>query len=133
MTVTKIFRLTERAKEMRKNMTPEEQKLWYGFLRNYPVRIARQRIIHSYIADFYCSAAKPVIEVDGSQHYSAQGLAYDAERTAVFPGFGIRVIRFTNGEVRGLFQDVCNRIDDAIQENIARVEAEKQVIERECR
>ena len=121
------------AKELRKNMTPWERKLWYEFLRDYPIRFQRQKAIGQYIADFYCSAAKPVIEVDGSQHYSAQGLAYDAERTAVFPGFGIRVIRFTNGEVRGLFQDVCNRIDDAIQENIARVEAEKQVIERECR
>ncbi len=46
--------LKDRASDLRKNATPEENKLWYEFLRNYPVRVNRQRIIGNFIADFYC-------------------------------------------------------------------------------
>ena len=61
--------LTSNAKELRKNMTPEEKHLWYDFLRYYPVKIYKQRIIDNFIADFYCHSARLVIELDGSQHY----------------------------------------------------------------
>ena len=71
-------------------MTPHERKLWYLFLRKYPVKIYKQRIIGRFIVDFYCASARLVIELDGSQHYEPQGLAYDAERsqflTAPWPG-----------------------------------------------
>ena len=53
------------AKTLRKNMTPWERKLWYEFLRNYPIRCQRQKAIGNYIADFYCAKAKLVIELDG--------------------------------------------------------------------
>jgi len=46
------------AKVLRKNMTPWERKLWYNFLRNYPVRFQRQKAIGNYIADFYCAKAR---------------------------------------------------------------------------
>ena len=59
-------------------MTPHERKLWYLFLRKYPVKIYKQRIIGRFIVDFYCASARLVIELDGSQHYEPQGLAYDA-------------------------------------------------------
>ena len=59
------------AKALRKNMTPWERKLWYQFLRSYPVRFQRQKAIGNYIADFYCAKAGLVIELDGSQHYEA--------------------------------------------------------------
>ena len=54
-----------RAKELRKNMTPWERKLWYEYLRQYPVRFQRQKAIGEYIADFYCAKARLVIELDG--------------------------------------------------------------------
>ena len=60
------------ARELRRDMTPQEQKLWYLFLRKYPVKVYKQRIIDSFIVDFYCASAKLVIELDGSQHYSDQ-------------------------------------------------------------
>ena len=57
------------SKQLRKEMTKEERHLWYDFLRNYPVRFSRQKVLGKYIADFYSAQAKLVIELDGSQHY----------------------------------------------------------------
>ena len=73
--------LVPRARELRKEMTREERRLWYEFLRTYPERFQRQKILGSYIADFYCARAKLVIELDGSQHYETEGTARDEERT----------------------------------------------------
>ena len=69
------------AKELRKNMTKEERHLWYDFLRNYPVKFSRQKVLGKYIADFYCAKANVVIELDGSQHYKDDGLFNDEKRT----------------------------------------------------
>ena len=55
-------------------MTPEERHLWYDFLRNYPIRFNRQKIIGKYIVDFYCAKAKLIIELDGSQHFEENGI-----------------------------------------------------------
>ena len=111
--------LIPRAKELRKNMTPHERKLWYLFLRTYPVRFQRQKTIDSFIADFYCAKARLVIELDGSQHYEAQGLAYDAERTAILEGYGLKVLRFSNADVDTNFSSVCEQIDSAVKERIS--------------
>ena len=73
--------LTENARKLRKNMTKEERHLWYDFLKNYPVRFLRQKVIDTYIADFYCHRARLIIELDGSQHYSETGLLKDKIRT----------------------------------------------------
>ena len=61
--------LTPIARKLRKDMTREERHLWYDFLREYPIRFLRQKVIGSYVVDFYCAAAKLVVELDGSQHY----------------------------------------------------------------
>ena len=103
-------KMIPRAKELRKTMTPQETKLWYGFLRNYPIRFQRQKTISSFIADFYCFRARLIIEVDGAQHYTDQGKAYDLERSAILDRYGLKVIRFTNREVDEEFQRVCLRI-----------------------
>ncbi len=108
-----------RARELRKDMTPQERKLWYLFLRKYPVKIYKQRIIGSFIVDFYCASAKLVIEADGSQHYTEQGLAYDAERSAFLESLGLRVLRFTNQQIDDDFRSVCEAIDIAIRERSA--------------
>ena len=67
-------KLSANARVLRKDMTPEERHLWYDFLRLYPVRFLRQKVIDAYIVDFYCSRARLVIELDGSQHYEEKGL-----------------------------------------------------------
>ena len=61
--------LTPIARKLRKDMTREERHLWYDFLREYPIRFLRQKVIGSYVVDFYCAAAKLVVELDGAQHY----------------------------------------------------------------
>ncbi len=101
--------LVARAKEMRKNPTIAERKLW-GYLRSFPVKFWRQRPIDNFIVDFYCPKLKLVIEVDGDSHFTDSGLIYDQERTRVLEGYGLRVIRFTNDEVLQNFEGVCEQI-----------------------
>ena len=60
------------ARNLRKNMTPWERKLWYCFLKAYPIRFQRQKPISHYIADFYCAKAKLIIELDGGGHYEKE-------------------------------------------------------------
>lgn len=107
------------AKTLRRNMTRHEKHLWYDYLQHYPVKIYKQRIINNYIADFYCHKARLVIELDGSQHYTEKGRADDSERTRIFEGYGLYVLRFTNREVDNNFEGVCLRIDKVIKESIA--------------
>ena len=79
--------LTANARELRKSMTKEERHLWYDFLRNYPVRFYRQKVIGTYIADFYCAKAALIVELDGSQHFTQEGTEYDARRTQFLNGY----------------------------------------------
>ena len=108
--------LTDRARELRKNMTEEEKQLWYRFLHNYPIRFLRQKVVGNYIVDFYCAKAKLVIELDGAQHYEDQGIQYDAERTAFLEGFGLTVIRIPNTQIQQHYNDTCEYIDKITQE-----------------
>ena len=117
-------KLIPRAKELRKDATKQENHLWYDFLRGYPVRFQRQKAIDHFIADFYCHAAKLIIELDGAQHYDEQGLARDKERTAILSEYGVAVLRFSNTEVENDFRRVCTVIDSAVQERM-RVLAEE--------
>ena len=111
-------KLIPRAKELRKNATKQENHLWYDFLCRYPVRFQRQKTIDHFIADFYCHAAKLIIELDGAQHYDEQGLARDKERTAILAEYGVEVLRFSNTEVENDFRRVCTVIDSAVQERM---------------
>lgn len=106
--------LKEQSRELRKNMTEQEKRLWFCFLKEYPIRIYRQRVIGCYIADFYCSKAKVVIEIDGSQHYTDEGMNYDENRTNAINDFGVEVIRFSNYDVNTNFEGVCMEIDKVI-------------------
>ena len=104
------------AKQLRKEMTKEERHLWYDFLRTYPVRFSRQKVLGKYIADFYSAEAKLVIELDGSQHYEDDNLEKDAERTAYLNGLGLRVIRYSNADINCRFDQVCQQIHRIISE-----------------
>ena len=103
------------AKDLRKNATPEENHLWYDFLSKYKVRFQRQKAIGDCIADFYCHKAKLIIEIDGSQHYTAKGRAKDDFRTETLEKYGLRVIRFTNYQIKTNFRGVCEYIDSVVQ------------------
>ena len=116
MKVIKNNQMLERARELRKNMTEQERKLWYLFLKDYPVKIYKQRIIESFIVDFYCAQARLVIEIDGTQHYLPQGEAYDKERSAVIEAYDLKVLRFSNYEIDKEFTSVCEMIDKTIRE-----------------
>ena len=110
--------LTDYAKTLRKSMTKEERHLWYDFLRNYPVRFLRQKVIDQYIVDFYCHKAKLIIEIDGSQHYTEDGRKHDDFRTEILEGYDLKVIRFTNRQVKENFRGVCGFIDKTVKEII---------------
>ena len=107
--------LLANARRLRRDMTPWERKLWYLFLRKYPVKIYRQHIISPYIADFYCPKAKLVIELDGSQHFMPVGLGADARRDAAMAAHGISVLRIPNIDIERRFQAVCETIHREIQ------------------
>ena len=93
------------------NMTEEERHLWYDFLRSYPVRFLRQKVIDQYIADFYCHAVRLVIELDGSQHYQEKGILNDKIRTEKIEQRGLTVLRIPNNEINHNFAGVCEYID----------------------
>jgi very-short-patch-repair endonuclease len=109
--------LVEKARELRKNMTAAEKKLWYSYLKSFKFRVLRQRPIAYFIVDFYCAALKLVIEVDGDSHFTDEGKVYDAKRTEILEGYGLKVIRFTNEEVLDNFEAVCQRIESTIPPN----------------
>ena len=113
--------LIPKAKELRKGATPQENHLWYDFLRTYPVRFQRQKTIQNFIVDFYCHKARLIIELDGSQHYEEQGQAYDRERDAILSGLGLKVLRFSNAQIDREFSAVCAAIDHTVQERIREV------------
>ena len=103
------------ARILRKNMTKEERHLWYDFLRTYPVRFVRQKVLGRYIADFYSSEARVVLELDGSGHYTEKGKAYDEERTAFLQKYGLTVARISNTEIHENFEGVCNYIHNTVE------------------
>ena len=114
-------RLVPFAKELRKNMTPEELHLWYDFLRTYPFRFIRQKVIGQYIADFYCAKAKLVIELDGSQHYEELNVIRDEKRTAFLNDLGLTVIRISNREINCNFDGVCEYIDLVVKQSLSQL------------
>ena len=100
-------KLTPVAQTLRKNMTKEERRLWYDFLRKLPVTVNRQKVIHRFVVDFFCAKANVVIELDGAQHFSEDGKAKDRERDAYMNALGYRVLRYSNAEIAKNFEGVC--------------------------
>ena len=96
-------------------MTEQERKLWYEFLRTYEPRFYRQKVLGKYIADFYCSKAKLVIELDGSQHYTSKGMLKDNIRTSFLNEYDLLVIRVPNNYVNESFYEVCTYIDNIVK------------------
>ena len=107
------------AKKLRKQATPQENHLWYDFLRSYPVRFQRQKAIGSYIVDFYCHQARLVIEMDGSQHFEEQGQEYDAIRTMHLEQLGLQIVRISNRQMNEEFDRVCAYIDHTVKNSLS--------------
>ena len=110
--------LTAHAQHLRRNMTKEERRLWYEYLRSYPHQFRRQVTCGSYILDFYCAAAKLAIELDGSQHYRPAGQLQNLERTAWLQEQGILVLRFSNLDVLQNLPGVCQSIDMTVKNRV---------------
>lgn len=98
--------LASKARSLRKEMTPQERKLWHTFLKERPEHFRRQQIIGGYIADFYCEKYKLVIELDGSQHYENSGQEYDKKRDEYLRSRDLTVLRYSNADINFLFQSV---------------------------
>jgi len=107
--------ITDNARQLRKIMTESERKLWFCYLKDCGIRFSKQKQIESYIVDFYCVRAKVVIEVDGDSHFNENALKYDKERTKVLERYGLRIIRFTNTDIKYRFQEVCSTIEEIIK------------------
>ena len=109
------------AKELRKNMTKQERKLWYEFLRNYEVRFQRQKPIGNYIVDFYCHKAKLVIELDGSGHYTDEQIKKDLKRTEELEKLNLKIVRFSNIDIDNNFGGVCEKINELAKNSLSQL------------
>lgn len=108
-------KLAERAKELRKNMTKPEQRMWFEILGSKKfeeLNFLRQRPIDNYIVDFYCAELKLVIEIDGDSH--AEKEKYDEIRTDVLENYGLKIIRYENREIMnnlaGVYEDLYEQV-----------------------
>ena len=99
------------AQSLRKSMTEWERKLWYCFLKNYPIRFQRQKAIGNYLVDFYCAKAGLIIELDGKWHYTDAGGEYDVARQNALKNVGFEILRCTNAEIQRNFHQICENID----------------------
>jgi very-short-patch-repair endonuclease len=106
----------EKAHELRRNMTKAEKKIW-NELKNrnlFKVRFRRQHPVDIFVVDFYCHELKLAIEIDGSIHLEKEISEYDKGRTHDIEKFGIKILRFTNGQVLDDIDAVINKISKVI-------------------
>ena len=107
----------ERARELRREMTPAEKILWQELRGNkLGVHFRRQQVIAGFIVDFYCHQVDLVIEVDGSVHEADEQKEKDTERDKVLSEMGLRVLRFRNEDVIKNLSGVLGRIRELISE-----------------
>ena len=104
------YEVHERAKKLRREMTPAEKILWKELRTNKlnSLHFRRQQIIHGYFADFYCHQHELIVELDGRIHELQK--EYDAEREEYLIAIGFRIIRFTNEEINENLKGVLQKI-----------------------
>jgi len=109
------YEMHERAKKLRREMTPAEKILWKELRTNKLNRLhfRRQQIVHGYFADFYCHQHELIVELDGRIHELQK--EYDAEREENLIALGFRIIRFTNEDITGNLKGVLQKIVDACE------------------
>jgi very-short-patch-repair endonuclease len=104
--------LKQPSRDLRNNMTDAEKLLW-SKLRNKQIlglQFYRQKPILNFIVDFYSPTANLVIECDGRQHYTVEGLEADRARDQALAQLGLNVLRFDNGQVMGEIDVVVEQI-----------------------
>ncbi len=114
-------KLKENSRSLRTNMTDSEQVLWQHIRRKqiHGVQFYRQKPLFAFVVDFYCPAAKLVIELDGSQHFAEEHQAKDQGRDAVLAGSGLRVLRFDNGQILSETDAVLEVIEKIVKERVS--------------
>lgn len=115
MDQTRRHVLAQRAKTMRQSMTPAERRLWFAFLREYPVSFVAQKVVGDYILDFYCRKVRLSIELDGDSHCDERQMRHDEIRTTFLSMMEIHELRFTNEEVYENLEGVCEAIHMEVQ------------------
>ena len=105
------------ARQLRKNMTDAERLVWSKIRRKQICQhqFYRQKIIGNYIVDFYCPRARLVIEVDGGQHYSEEGVEFDKLRDEYLANLGLKVLRMSNVDVLQNIDGVLEHIYDYLK------------------
>jgi chorismate synthase len=108
--------LTEKANHLRKNQTEAEQLIWYNILNKYKTdyKFLRQKPLLEYIVDFYCSELRLVIEIDDESHN--EKVEYDKDRTKKLEAYGLKVVRYTNNEVKTNLDGVKLSLEKVISE-----------------
>lgn len=114
--------MTEIAQELRKNLSQEEKRLWYQYLRRYPAQFRRQKPFGRYVVDFYCAQAKLAVELDVMPPATPEECEQVENCTAYLNALGIHVLRFTYEDVQWRFGSVCLRIDEVVQARIAEMQ-----------
>ena len=112
--------LKQASRDLRNNMTEAEKLLW-SRLRNKQIlglQFYRQKPLLNFIVDFYCPAANVVIECDGGQHFTDEGLEADRVRDEALAQFGLKVLRFDNGQVIGQIDGVVEVVFEFISRKI---------------
>jgi very-short-patch-repair endonuclease len=105
---------TARARQLRRNQSDAENRLWFQLRsRQLGVKFRRQEPIGPFIVDFCAVDPKLIVEVDGGQHAAQE--ARDADRTACLERSGYRVLRFWNTEVLGNAEGVVERIAQELE------------------
>lgn len=107
-----IYKLSDRRKELRKNPTPQEEKLWW-YLRDerLGVKFRRQHSVSGYILDFFCKEKRLVIELDGEVHESKEAREYDEVRNKFLESLDYKVVRFWNSEIDKDINKVLAKIE----------------------
>jgi very-short-patch-repair endonuclease len=104
--------ILQRARELRREMTPQERKLWQCLRgkKLYGIKFRRQHPVDCFILDFFCYEHNLAVEIDGHSHYQLDQCAYDQARTEWLTRYGIRVVRFTNRDVDTNIEGVLDEI-----------------------
>ena len=118
------------ARDLRKDMTPEERHLWYDFLRYFPIVVKKQYVIDNFIVDFFIPSKKIAIEIDGSQHYEPEARAADQFRDAELMQYGIKVLRYTNFDVQKRFEGVASDILKNVGLDFTDLKLDREIISK---
>ena len=107
-------KLTLNARNLRKNMTTQERKLW-NIIKNkqfYNYKFLRQYVIGGYIVDFICREEKIIVEIDGGEHNQNENIKYDKNRNKYLENLGYKVVRFWNNEIDDNIEGVYRKLQE---------------------